>query len=200
MKFFIVRHGDKEDGDFYNIALRHQDPPLSEEGIQKAKRLAEYFRYRPIMSVITSEYLRTIQTAQYIVRDKNTRVYKDKRLNEIDNGIIESLCEEEIKEKYPEFWSDFSKGEKDVRFPGGETGEEVKARQKHLIEELITNDGDILLVSHEGYMRLLMCTLLDIPVYRRKLFKVDMCGIIEIEFDRVRNEWRIDKFNYTLGT
>lgn len=200
MKFFIVRHGDKEDGDFYNIALRHQDPPLSEDGIKKAKRLANYFRYRHVISVITSEYLRTVQTAQYIVRDKNVRVYKDKRLNEIDNGIIESLCEEEIREKYPEFWSDFSKGEKDVRFPGGETGEEVKARQQHLFEELITNDGDILLVSHEGYMRLLMCNLLDIPVYRRRLFKVDMCGIIEIEFDKVRNEWRIAKFNYTLGT
>lgn len=130
MKIFIVRHGDKEKGDCYNTSLRHQDPPLSDIGVIKAKNLVGYFQNKQIKRIIVSEYLRAEQTALYVAEAKRLEIEKDSRLNEIDNGIIELMSDEEIKEKYPQFWSDFFS--KDVRFPGGETGEEVKARQKDL--------------------------------------------------------------------
>lgn len=56
----------------------------------------------------------------------------DKRLNEIDNGFIETMSDEEIKSKYPDSRREFSEHTHDVRFPGGETGEEVQKRQKDL--------------------------------------------------------------------
>ncbi|HEX3043346.1 MAG TPA: histidine phosphatase family protein [Bacillota bacterium] len=199
MKVFIVRHGDKEKGAYYNKNLRPQDPPLNKKGNQEAQKLIRYFQHIPIKRIFTSEYLRTTQTAQYIARDKGLQVLKDNRLNEIDNGIIEIMSDKEIEEKYPEFWNDFSTCIKDVRFPEGETGEEVKARQKDLLNELIRNDEDVLLVSHEGYMRLLICHILDIPVYRRKFFKVDMCGIIELEFNQENEEWSVIRFNQTMN-
>jgi broad specificity phosphatase PhoE len=198
MKIFIVRHGDKEKGNYYNEYLRHQDSPLSSEGNQKAKKLYHYFEHKKITKIMVSEYLRTDQTAKYIAEKKGLQVIKDKRLNEIDNGIIEALSDEEIKEKYPEFWEDFFSYSKDVRFPEGETGEEVKVRQQDLLKELIKNDEDVLLISHEGYIRLLICQLLELPVYKRNLFKVDMCGIMEFEYDRKINAWRIVKFNQTV--
>lgn len=198
MKIFIVRHGDKEQGDYYNKSLKHQDQPLSEAGKCKSKNLLDYFEQKEIKKVIVSEYLRTELTAKYIAENKGLQVIKDKRLNEIDNGIIESMSDVEIKEKYPEFWNDFYSYSKDVRFPDGETGEEVKARQKELLDELIRNGEDVLLVSHEGYIRLLMCHLLDIPTYKRNLFKVDLCGIMEIEYDNKIKTYKILKFNQTL--
>ena len=198
MKIFIVRHGDKEKGDYYNKSLRHQDPPLSEMGVQKARNLVGYFKLIQIKRIIASEYARTNQTAQYIAEDKGIQVLIDKRLNEIDNGIIERMDKEEIAEKYPEFWQDYLEGTKDFRFPEGESGEEVKARQIDLLNELIENDEDVLLVSHDGFMRQLMCSLLDIPIYRRRNFKVDLCGIMEFEFDKETKAWRIIKMNQTL--
>lgn len=158
----------------------------------------EFFDHVEIKRIIASEYLRTSQTAKYIAENKCITVEKDKRLNEIDNGIIESMDDEEIIEKYPEFWRDFNSHTMDVRFPEGETGEEVKLRQKNLLDELIQRDEDVFLVSHEGYIRLLICHLLDIPVYKRHMFQVDMCGIMEFEYNKTTKEWRIIRFNYTL--
>ena len=198
MRIYIVRHGDKENHDYYNADLKHHDPPLSEAGIRKAKKLFDYFKNKQINKIIVSEYLRTEQTAQCVAENKGLHIIRDRRLNEIDNGIIESMSDEDIKEKYPEFWDNFFSYSKDVRFPEGETGEEVKARQKDLLDELIKNDEDILLVSHEGYIRLLICNLLDIPVYKRNLFEVDMCGIMEFKYDRKLKSWIIVKFNHTL--
>lgn len=198
MRVYIVRHGDKEKDNYYNSDLRHEDPPLSGEGRQKAKKLLDYFKDKHINRIIVSEYLRTEQTAQYVAESKGLAVIKDRRLNEIDNGVIESMTDEDIKKKYPRFWEDFFSYSKDVRFPEGETGEEVRARQKTLLYELIKNNEDVLLVSHEGYIRLLVCNLLDVPVYKRNLFKVDMCGIMELKYDKKIESWVIVKFNHTL--
>jgi len=148
MRIFIVRHGEKEKGDYYNENLRHQDPPLSENGKLKAEKLLDYFEHKQIKKIIVSEYLRTEETAQHIAKNKGFQIIKDKRLNEIDSGVIESMSDEKVIEKYPEFWSDFFSYSKDVRFPQGETGKEVKDRQKDLLDELIQNDEDVLLFSH----------------------------------------------------
>jgi len=37
MTILILRHGHKAEGNFFNSKLKHQDPPLSEEGNNKAK-------------------------------------------------------------------------------------------------------------------------------------------------------------------
>ena len=198
MRVFIVRHGDKEKGDYFNVILNHQDPPISDEGKRKAKKLVDYFERKLIKKVVVSEYLRADQTAQYIADKKGIHILKDWRLNEIDNGIIESMSDEEIKDKYTEFWNDFFSYSKDVRFPEGENSEEVKARQKSLLDELIQNDEDVLIVSHEGYIRLLMCHLMGIPLFKRNLFYVDMCGITELEYDKDTSNWKLIRLNHTL--
>lgn len=198
MKLYFVRHGDKEREDYYNQLLRHQDPPLTEEGLSKSRRLVDYFKDKHVDKIMTSEYLRAYQTSRYVAEDKGLRVTKDSRLNEIDNGAIESMSDEEIKGKYPEFWDDFFSFTKDVRFPEGETGEEVKARQKDLLDGLLENDEDVLLITHEGYIRLLVCHLTGLPVYKRILFNIDMCGITEIEYDKELKMWRVLRVNDTL--
>ena len=42
MKVYVVRHGDKAEGDYFNEYLKHQDEPLSESGEAKAKMLCTY--------------------------------------------------------------------------------------------------------------------------------------------------------------
>ena len=48
MTFYILRHGQKEEGEFYNPDLRHQDPPLSETGKNDAIELIHYFSKKEI--------------------------------------------------------------------------------------------------------------------------------------------------------
>jgi broad specificity phosphatase PhoE len=197
VRIYIVRHADKAKGEYRNEYLRHQDEPISPGGERKAEKLVEYFENIEVKKILISEYLRTEQTARYLAENKGLRPIQDKRLNEIDNGTIELMSDAQIKEQYPAFWADFYGHAKDVRFPGGETGEEVKARQKDLLDELIRRDEDALLISHEGYIRLLMCHLLGLPVYKRYLFRVNFCGIMEFEYLKETGEWKIIRFNQT---
>lgn len=198
MTLYFIRHADKGTEECYNDSLRHQDFPITDQGKRRAENLASYFELKEISIVYASEYLRAQQTAKSLASKKGLEIVIDNRLNEIDNGIIEELSDEEIKEKYPSFWNDFFSYSKDVRFPEGETGEEVKARQRSLLNELITRGKNAALISHEGYIRLLICHLLSLPVYERYKFKIDYCGITEIEFCRDLGKWKIDRINQVI--
>ena len=72
--------------------------------------------------------------------------------------------------------------EKYKQLAQGESGEQVLKRMKSFIAEKLPDDEDIILVTHDGWIRLLISQILDIPVYRRWDFVVDTCGIMEIEY------------------
>ncbi len=199
MRLSIVRHANKaEDLAYYNERLRHQDFPITGEGEENALRLAKYFAAHPVRKIFISEYLRTAQTATPVAAQLGVTPVVDARLNEIHNGIIEQLTDEEIIARYPEFWRDFMSGATDVRFPEGETGEEVRARQADLLKDLIAQDEDCLLISHEGYIRLLLCHILGLAVYRRRLFHIDFCGITELLYDQEAGAWKVLRVNHTV--
>lgn len=198
MKLYFIRHADRGIGDFFNGCLKHQDFPITDLGKSRAENLASYFEHKEISAVYASGYLRAQQTAIELATKKGLETVIDNRLNEIDNGIIEGMSDGEIKEKYPSFWRDFFSYSKDVRFPEGETGEDVKARQGSLLNELITSGKNAALISHEGYIRLLICNLLNLPVYERYKFSIGYCGITEIEFCKDLGKWKIIRMNQAI--
>ncbi len=193
MKLYFIRHGEKETTSVINPIIGHTDPSLTDVGFKQANALVEYFKYEKVDHIYASEYLRVQQTAEPLSRDKKISIKIDKRLNEIDNGLIETMSDEEIEKEYPEFWRDFFEHKHDCRFPGGETGEEVKERQNDLLKEIKEKDGTYVLFCHEGYIRILMCNLLGMPVYHRYKFKYDYCGITEVIYEN--EEWKIKRFN-----
>ncbi len=195
MRLYFVRHADKLGGDFFNQRIGHNDSPISPAGEQRAQRLAAYFENKPIDAVYASEYVRTAQTAEYVAAIKGLPVHRDGRLNEIDSGVIENMTDEQIQTQYPEFWRDFFSYERDVRFPGGETGDEVKARQKSLLDNLIRQNKDAVLITHEGYIRLLICHVLGLPPYKRHLFHVGFCSVTELGYDEEMGFWSVYKVN-----
>jgi len=193
MKLYFIRHGEKETTSIINPIIGHTDPSLTEVGFKQASSLLEYFKDEKVDHIYASEYLRVQQTAEPLSRDKKISIKVDKRLNEIDNGLIETMSDEEIEKKYPEFWRDFFEHKHDCRFPGGETGGEVKERQNDLLKEIKEKDGTYILFCHEGYIRILMCNLLGMPVYHKYRFKYDYCGITEVVYEN--EEWKIKRFN-----
>jgi broad specificity phosphatase PhoE len=197
MTIFLLRHADKAEGDYHNPKLRHQDPPLSEKGREKSKAVASYFTQIPISSIYVSSYVRTIQTAQPIAEMKQIKPIEDPRLNEIDNGYIDEMSEQEFKKAYPEAWNQYAAKTDDFRFPGGETGGEVRSRISEFLEEKLKLHGkdNILIVSHDGLIRVCMTYLLDIPVYRRGDFRIDLCGLTQFDYQYDVNRWKLFAFN-----
>ena len=196
MKWYIIRHADKEQGDFYNPDLRHQDQPISEKGHLKAQKLISYFSDKSIDKIYASEYIRTKQTIKYVAENKKISPIADSRLNEIDNGLIEGLSEQVIQQKYPNVWNAFKDGDRDFQFPEGESGEDARKRIKSFFNDKQVSKEDIILVSHDGLIRLILCYILGIAVYRRWDFRVDTCGIMEIEYQTKFKKWKLIRFNH----
>ncbi len=196
MKWYVIRHADKELGDFYNSDLRHQDQPISEKGDLKAQKLFSYFSDKLIDKIYVSEYIRTKQTIKYVAEKKKIIPIVDSRLNEIDNGLIEGLPEQVIQQRYPDVWNAFIDRDRDFQFPEGESGEDARKRIKSFFKEKQVSKEDIILVSHDGLIRLLLCYLLGIAVYRRWDFQIDPCGIMEIEYQTTFKKWKLIRFNH----
>jgi broad specificity phosphatase PhoE len=197
MKAYIIRHAEKEIGGHYNNYLRHQDEPITPKGRTAAERLIEHFAGKPIQAIYVSGYRRTAETIAPLAEGLGLDPIVDERLNEIDNGLIEGLSDAEIQERYPDVWRAFKSRTADFRFPEGETGEEARQRVASFLSEMREEhpEEEIIVVAHDGLIRLLTCHILGLPVYARWKFQIDYCGITEIVGRPDGEEWKLIRFN-----
>ena len=195
MTVFLVRHGHKARGEFRNPRLRLNDQPLSARGRSQARRLARWLRGRGIAAIGISEYQRTGQTARPLARRLRIEPVADPRLNEIDIGQLDGVPDADIKVRFPEAWRASEERSADFRWPGGETGTEALARIEGYLREQEDREGNLLVVAHDGIIRLFVCHVLGIPVWRRFGMCIDPTGITELAWDPPRRRWDLIRYN-----
>jgi broad specificity phosphatase PhoE len=197
MTWYILRHAEKEWGGFYNPKLRHQDEPISQKGRQQAEKLVEYFADKEISKIYISAYQRTGQTIAPVAGHLKLTPLVDERLNELDNGLFERATEEELREKFPMELQALHERKAGFRFPEGETGEEAFQRIGDFMQEKRDQLGDenLIIVAHDGLIRLLMCHVTNMPATGRWNFIVDFCGITEIYYEPQFGTWKLVRFN-----
>src|SRR5512140_2114189 len=200
MRWYFLRHADKEAGDFYSPHLRHQDRPLSEKGWQAARALTGYFTGQATSAIYVSGYQRTGQTIQPLADALGLVPVVDERLNEIDNGLVDEMTAAQFQQAYPVEWEIFRSRKTDFRFPGGETGQEAQSRIVDFVDEKVSQHpgGNTLVVSHDGLIRLWVCHVLGMPVYRRMDLQVDLCGLTELDYLEDEQRWKLVRFNQSI--
>lgn len=201
MTIYMIRHAHKQRGNFYNPHLRHQDDPISPHGQEQARQLWTYLSDKGISAIYVSAYKRTLQTIEYAATQLGVRPLVDERLNEIDNGCFERMSEEDIQVRYPEIWKAYRERKADFRFPEGETGQEASQRIADFLEEKrqAYQNENIVVVSHEGLIRLTACYILGLPVFHRWNFQyVDFCGVMEIAYQPQDQSWKLIRYNQKL--
>lgn len=152
----FVRHGQT----VWNSQGRWQgwlDSPLSEQGVEQARRAADELRDTHIDAVYCSDAGRAMHTAKIIAASHGLKPVPDTLLRERFYGGHEGLTAREIEEKHP--GSRFSAARGDTREtyrpPGGETMAEVRERLKRFL----ANRADeirgktVLIVTHSGVVR-----------------------------------------------
>ncbi len=144
MKIILVRHGQTQ----ANISWKYStdDTILAESGLyilDKTKKLLDYYK---IDKVYTSDLIRSQQTAKRLGFDDFTI---DKRLNEMNFGDFRGRGIDEVRESEKDF---FLKEEKDyfnIKYPSGESRNDVIKRTSDFLEEKSREeDGTILCISH----------------------------------------------------
>lgn len=159
MKLILVRHGET----VWNAERRlqgHADAPLSERGIDQARRAARFFAEGPAPAhVVTSDLSRARRTAEIL---GFADVATDERLREMDLGEWTGRLIDEIETSDRGAYREWRLGS--YTPPRGETWRQFCDRIGAAIEEALhEQDGDVVIVAHEGVVRASCDILLGLP-------------------------------------
>ena len=146
---YLVRHGQTD----WNMEKRMQgqiDIPLNDNGREQARAVSESISKLKIDKIISSDLKRAKETAEIINEKIGAEISFDSRLREINFGDLEGVSREEIM---PETWAIFETTPEKLN---AEPIDEVHKRIKGFFDELGKYDGNVLVVSHGGALRMAM--------------------------------------------
>jgi broad specificity phosphatase PhoE len=155
------------------------DHPLSEAGREQALRLASRLEGAPLEMACSSDLTRATETATLALGRRDLPVDLHPDLRELDFGACEGLTYAEALRLHPEtggFWS----GDDPLASPPG--GESLGALVVRVDRFLVTvrargREASILVVSHAGPLRVLLCRCLGVDPRRYWQFRVDHASL-----------------------
>lgn len=165
----LLRHGDVEGGRKYRGQL---DDPLSELGWQQLRSVTE--NKQNWQHIISSPLKRCAEFAEELAQSLKLPLNNESEFKEVSFGLWEGKTADELLKADPEnikrYWND----------PIQETppqGENLLSFEKRILAawKKILNDykgGHVLLISHAGVMRIILCHILGMPL--TELFKLDI--------------------------
>jgi len=160
-RVFLVRHGATilTAEDRFAGAT---DIPLSEEGRQQVRRLAERLSGEAISGVFASPLGRTIETASILARPHKLPVKPVDGLREISHGRWEQMTRLEVEHQFPEEAAEWGRDPFTFAPKGGESGLAVTARALPALMDIIREQlgHTVLVISHKATIRLLLSSLL----------------------------------------
>ena len=177
----LLRHGDVEGGRKYRGQL---DDPLSELGWQQLRSVTE--KEQSWQHIITSPLKRCADFAEELSRSQQLPLNNKLDFKEISFGLWEGKTADELLKSEPEaikrYWNDPIEATPPQ-------GENLLTFEKRILiswtKLLLEYKGKhILLISHAGVMRIVLCHILGMPL--TELFKLDVglakASRIQIEY------------------
>ncbi|MGH2482579.1 MAG: histidine phosphatase family protein, partial [Ktedonobacteraceae bacterium] len=159
--------------------MGQSDIPLSARGRVQAQWLARQLRDREIAAIYTSDLARARETAQIIASQRTPElpVHVSRAWRELNFGMWEGLTYAQIAEKYEGQLGFFSDPAGNAP-PGGESPAHLLQRVRAELLSIAQNlnwsvQGDVVIVSHSGALRMLLCDLLGIPLERQWQVRID---------------------------
>jgi len=166
MFLWLVRHGEKEPH-----ARDVAKTKLTDKGHRQADILGKRLKDENIDIIFSSTMTRAKQTSDEINKYINVRIEYRDELKEIDRGVCDKNDWEYVCANYPDFVKEHKRRETDVKYPGGECGEDVWIRAHRVISEIsVLGLKNIAVVTHGGTIRCIICGVLGLPMAKRSSF------------------------------
>jgi broad specificity phosphatase PhoE len=200
MEMLLVRHGEAQANstENYNISFNCPDPELTDDGINQAQKLGERLEQWNIQKVYASDLRRAVQTAGIISEHIHVSVEICPELREINMGRLYLSTWESIEHEFPGYAARWHKHDSDLPYPEGENGAAVIHRSLPLIEKIIQSQQErVVIVTHGGTIRSLLCAFLNIAPEKRFLFGAPLqnCSITSVRWDARRHTYFIHSVN-----
>jgi broad specificity phosphatase PhoE len=160
---YLVRHGQTA-WNREEVFRGRADIPLNEIGRKEALLTGQYLRGVRVDSVYSSPLSRAVETARAIGRPQGKEVVISDGLIDIDFGRWQGVPHDVVRERYGELYRQWKDTPHLVRFPGGESLEDVRERALRVIQEVVTNHTDetLVMVSHRVVNKTMLCGLLGL--------------------------------------
>ena len=182
-KVILVRHGET----LWNLEMKYQghcDIALTEKGIKQAELAASSLMKEPISAVYASDLCRAFATAESIANKHNLQVTAIPELREINFGQWEGLTYDKINSQWSDIMAKLFTHPDEIKIPDGETFREVKERATIALSKLIKQHSNetIVVVSHGGTIRTILCAILNIHLNHLWNIKQDNTAINILEY------------------
>lgn len=164
---YLIRHGETEFNRMGIVQGSGVDSDLNEMGLSQARAFFEAYQHLPFHKIYTSKLRRTVQSVQHFI-DAGISYESLEGLNEICWGEKEGKAPNYLEdESYLDVLQRWKKGETSIPAAvGGESPEDVAARQKMAFEVILSKPEEelILVAMHGRAIRILLTHLLDLPL------------------------------------
>ena len=197
---YLSRHGQSE---YNQLGKVGGDSDLSPAGEEYALKLAEFARDHVLnpdsidaqvqsrcnprhARLWTSSLVRTIRTARHINHDAQEdgwvtmrpRVWRN--LDEIYAGIFDGLTYKEIQQRAPDEFAQRQQNKLGYRYPRGESYLDVIARLEPLAHEIERQRDPVMIVGHQGILRIVYCYFMGIDREEAPFHKIPLNTVIKL--------------------
>lgn len=172
---------------------------LTAQGIAEAEALAARIArlWKPAR-IYTSALQRCVVTGGAIARATGARAEPLADLMDIDYGAWQMRTHEEVEKEAPDAYRLWRTAPQRVRFPGGESLQDVMARTADVLRLVLAQHSDdtVVLVGHDSVNRAILMQLLDMPLSAYARLAQDPCTLNEIEVSAA-GDARVHRINDT---
>jgi alpha-ribazole phosphatase len=170
---YLLRHGAIDAPGKGRHYIGCLDLGLSEAGRGQASAWARWFVDADLEAVYCSPLSRCSDTAAIIAGGCGLIPVAVPALQEINLGDWEGQSVESIRTRHPQDYARRGEAIADFRTPGGESFRDLQRRAWAAFDELVRRHrGPLLIVTHAGVIRVLVCRMLEMPLNR--LFRIGL--------------------------
>ncbi|MDB5007652.1 MAG: pspB [Mucilaginibacter sp.] len=182
---YIVRHGQTDLNKQGIIQGRGMDTNLNDEGRKQAAQFFNAYKNVPFDKIYVSALKRTQQSIQQFI-DLGIPYEKLSGLDELGWGIHEGQAPTpENKAEFMRIMRDWMDGRLDEKFEGGESPNEVKARQQEALKIIMSRPEEetVLICMHGRALRLILCLLTNKPLTEMDTFPHQNLVLYKVVYD-----------------
>lgn len=189
---WLVRHGETDS----NRELRfqgHLDVPLNALGMKQAQRLGLHLAGHSPRPLLSSDLLRTRQTAEPLAGQWQTEALPQVLWREQSFGVIEGLTMAEVHERHPDVVKGWRCQDPDFAPEGGESRRQFHARIMQAVQVLVQRcslEGwqAPVVVSHGGVLDMIYRSATGQTLAAPRECEIPNAGLNLVRTDGVRFE------------
>jgi broad specificity phosphatase PhoE len=162
-RIILVRHGQTP-WNKDKIFRGSRDIPLNDTGREEARLAGEWLKGETIHAAYCSPLSRARDTGEAIARHHGLAVADLPGLTDLKYGDWEGLPLTEVKVKYADLYRRWETAPHTVRFPNGETLDEVKVRALDAVAAVVQRHPEqtVLLAAHRAVNKVLIAALIGL--------------------------------------